>query len=72
MTKGTLVELSGRASVRSWLGSYGQAHAGLNFHTSEITVYGGGTKTQRAKATAPKQGKDSKTANGGEDDDLPF
>ncbi|ALR29285.1 single-stranded DNA-binding protein [Chryseobacterium sp. IHB B 17019] len=72
LTKGTLVELSGRASVRSWLGSDGQAHAGLNFHTSEITVYGGGTKTHGAKATASKEGKDSKTANGSEDDDLPF
>ncbi|WP_316795536.1 single-stranded DNA-binding protein [Pedobacter agri] len=70
LTKGTLVELTGRVSARAWQGSDGETHAGLNFHTSQIKLYGGGKKTGGDKpegkaenANAPKQG---------EDDDLPF
>ncbi|ANF50282.1 single-stranded DNA-binding protein [Chryseobacterium glaciei] len=70
LSKGTLVELSGRVSVRSWLGKDGEAHAGLNFHTSNIKFYGGGRDSKPADAS-PKA-KDSKATNKGEDDDLPF
>lgn len=41
LTKGSIVELSGRVSVRAWLDGDGQAKAGLNFHTSKITLHGG-------------------------------
>ncbi len=70
LTKGTLVGLSGRTYARSWMGSDGQAHAGLNFHTSEIKLYGGGQKSQSTVPTNKTQ--DNKPANNGEDDDLPF
>ena len=41
LTKGTVVELTGRVSARAWTGSDGQAHAGLNFNTSQIKLHGG-------------------------------
>lgn len=74
LTKGMVVELSGRVSARAWKDSDGEAKAGLNFHTSQIKLHGGGsqgetaqtrgkTKKNKAKATVPAQ----------EDhDDLPF
>lgn len=40
LTKGSIVELSGRVSVRAWIDGDGQAKAGLNFHTSKITLHG--------------------------------
>lgn len=79
LTKGKVVELAGRVSVRAWVDSEGNAKAGLNFHTSKITLHGGGLsatdskgKPQEAKAAAMEvtaevvQGKDE------EHDDLPF
>lgn len=41
LTKGTLVELIGRVSARAWTGTDGEAHAELNFHTSNIKLHGG-------------------------------
>jgi single-strand DNA-binding protein len=70
LTKGTLVELSGKVSARSWIGKDGQAHAGLNFHTSQITLHGGAKKSQTAEATKGNNAK--QTANAKGDDDLPF
>jgi single-strand DNA-binding protein len=35
LTKGTLVELTGRVSTRAWTGKDGEPKAGLNFHTSK-------------------------------------
>ena len=34
LTKGTLVELTGRISARAWVSMDGEPKAGLNFHTS--------------------------------------
>lgn len=34
LTKGTLVELNGRAYATAWIGKDGEPHAGMNFHTS--------------------------------------
>mgnify|MGYP001182007594 CR=1 FL=1 len=70
LTKGTLVELSGRASARAWIGKDGEPKAGLNYHTSQIKLHGGGRKAD------PKQAK-GKSENGklaGQEtqDDLPF
>ena len=65
LTKGTLVELSGRVSTRAWTGNDGEPRAGLNFHTSQIKLHGGGKKSETAQAT-------TSTNNNKAEDDLPF
>ena len=65
LTKGTLVELSGRVSTRAWTGNDGELRAGLNFHTSQIKLHGGGKKSETAQAT-------TSTNNNKAEDDLPF
>lgn len=76
LTKGTLVELTGRVSAGAWIGSDGEAHAALNFHTSGIKLHGGGRRAETAandktnnSATSSRSNSNSKTA---EKDDLPF
>ncbi|TKC05870.1 single-stranded DNA-binding protein [Pedobacter frigoris] len=61
LTKGKLVELTGRVRTRAWIGKDGEAHSGLNFHTSQIKLHGSGRKTETVQATAQ-----------GTTDDLPF
>lgn len=70
LTKGTLVELTGRVSARAWQGSDGQPHAGLNFHTSQIKLYGGGQKKGGEQPEA--KAENAKSQKQGDDDDLPF
>lgn len=70
LTKGTMVELSGRVSTRAWIGKDGEAHSGLNFHTSQIKLHGGSRRTETVKATVQAE-NNSFTAQG-ENDDLPF
>lgn len=70
LTKGTLVELSGRVSTRAWTGNDGEARAGLNFHTSQIKLHGGSEKIENVQATA--QAENSKGTVQGTADDLPF
>lgn len=70
LTKGTLVELSGRAYARAWQGSNGEPYAGLNFHTSQIKFYGGGKKSQSADTENGAQ--DNRGAKQEDNDDLPF
>lgn len=65
LTKGTVVELTGKVSARAWTGSDGQAHAGLNFNTSQIKLHGGGKKSETLQAPAGN-------SNHKEKDDLPF
>ena len=65
LTKGTLVELTGRVSTRAWVSKDGEARAGLNFHTSQIKLHGGGKKSETAQAT-------TSTNNNKAEDDLPF
>lgn len=65
LTKGSLVELTGRVSARAWTGSDGEAHAGLNFDTSQIKLHGGGKKSETVQA--PAGNKNNKTEEG-----LPF
>ncbi|MBJ2126310.1 single-stranded DNA-binding protein [Flavobacterium sp. IB48] len=65
LTKGTVVELTGKVSARAWTGSDGQAHAGLNFNTSQIKLHGGGKKSETVQA--PTVNNNDKTG-----DDLPF
>jgi len=54
LTKGTLVELSGRTSARAWIGKDGLAHAGLNFHISQIRFLARGGKAETAGASPVK------------------
>jgi single-strand DNA-binding protein len=65
LTKGTVVELTGRVSARAWRGSDGQPHTGLNFYTSQIKLHGGGKKSETVQASTG-------TNNSKEKDDLPF
>ena len=65
LTKGTVVELTGKVSARAWSGSDGQPHAGLNFNTSQIKLHGGGKKTEAEQASTGNNNDDTK-------DDLPF
>ena len=70
LTKGTLVELSGRVSTRAWVGNDGELRAGLNFHTSQIKLHGRSRKTETVQVTA--QTERNKTTEQGTEDDLPF
>lgn len=73
LTKGTLVELSGRAYTSAWLGKDGEPHAGLNFHTSQIKVHGGGKRTENNSTESNKTDKkEISKSNDSDDDDLPF
>jgi single-strand DNA-binding protein len=65
LTKGTVVELTGRVSARSWTGSDGEQHAGLNFNTAQIKLHGGGKKSETVQTT-------QKTDNPEVEQDLPF
>lgn len=71
LTKGTLVELSGRISSTAWIGKDGEIKSGLNFHTSNIKLHGGGKKEYSDNKPTVKQ-QDSKTFADDENDDLPF
>ncbi|MNR66552.1 hypothetical protein D3C85_1900990 [compost metagenome] len=59
------MELTGRVSARAWTGNDGEAHAGLNFHTSNIKLHGGGKKSETAQTTTG-------TSNNKSEDDLPL
>ena len=69
LTKGTLVQISGRISAQAWQGSDGEPKASLQFHTSNIKILGGGKRglaeeaTQDSNGAVPTQDKN---------DDLPF
>jgi single-strand DNA-binding protein len=69
LTKGSLVELTGRVSVRAWTDMDGKAHAGLNFHTSQIKLHGGSRKAETVQATAQSESNNTKQET---EDDLPF
>lgn len=70
LTTGTLVELSGRISSNAWIGKDGEIKSGLNFHTSNIKLHGGGKRVEIEKLSTEKP----KTNVFAEDtdDDLPF
>ncbi|MBO6186726.1 MAG: single-stranded DNA-binding protein [Chryseobacterium sp.] len=71
LTKGTLVELTGRASSNAWIGKDGEIKSGLNFHTSNIKLYGGGEKSKTERRPTAKPQK-NEVANEDNEDDLPF
>ncbi len=70
LTKGTLVELTGRVSTRAWTGKDGEPKAGLNFHTSNIKLHGSSRRAETAQAT--EQSEHSSIAEQVTEDDLPF
>ena len=70
LTKGTLVELTGRVSTRAWTGKDGEPKAGLNFHTSNIKLHGGRRRAETAQAT--EQSGQGSIAEQVTEDDLPF
>ncbi|MEL1240405.1 single-stranded DNA-binding protein [Flavobacterium flavipallidum] len=70
LTKGTLVELTGRVSTRPWTANDGELRASLNFHTSAIKLHGGSKKTENAQTS--NNAKKSNTKNQETGDDLPF
>jgi len=79
LTKGSIVELSGRVSARAWVDSEGQAKAGLNFHTSKITLHGGGATADKPQEKQPEKAAPTaievtgtKVSPDGQHDDLPF
>ena len=71
LTKGTLVELSGRVSSNAWIGKDGEIKSGLNFHTSNIKLHGGGKKSNTDEQPTSQPQKSNVFA-GDTDDDLPF
>lgn len=71
LTKGVLVELSGRASSSAWIGKDGEIRSGLNFHTSNIKLHGGGTKSMTEDKPTSKPQKIAVSLEE-TDDDLPF
>ena len=73
LTKGTLVELSGRTSNSAWIGKDGEIKSGLNFRTSNIKLHGGKQKSEFNKEPiANPQNNNSNPFSDETDDDLPF
>ena len=79
LTKGSIVELSGRVRARAWVDGEGQAKAGLNFHTSKITLHGGGAAADKAQEAKPAKAQPeaievsgAQVSPDGQHDDLPF
>ena len=73
LTKGTLVELSGRTSSSEWIGKDGEIKSGLNFRTSNIKLHGGKQKSEFNNAsTVNPQNNNSNPFADETDDDLPF
>lgn len=70
LTKGTLVEVTGRVSTRAWLGRDGEPHASLNFHTSNIKFLDSPKKAERPEIDLTAKGKGK--AKTDEKEDLPF
>ena len=69
LTKGTLVQISGRISAQAWQGSDGEPKASLQFHTSTIKILGGG---KRGVAEQTPQDTNGAAPTQDENDDLPF
>jgi single-strand DNA-binding protein len=76
LTKGTVVELTGRVSARAWTGNDGEPRAGLNFNTSNIKLHGGGQKLNGEQALktgqTAEQGENKKATLKEPEDDIPF
>jgi len=73
LTKGSLVELTGRVSARAWVDRNEDVHAGLNFHTSHIRLLAKSSQTDTAQAEKRTAKKTKvETTELVEEDALPF
>ena len=73
LTKGTLVELSGRISSSAWIGKNGEIKSGLNFHILNIKLHGGRQKSElNNEPIVSPQNDNSNPFSDETDDDLPF
>jgi single-strand DNA-binding protein len=73
LTKGAVVELTGRANARAWKDSNGEPRAGLNFNASQIKLHGGAKKAQAAPSeTTVENIEVTSYENVSPNDDLPF
>ncbi|MBP4142088.1 single-stranded DNA-binding protein [Flavobacterium sp. P4023] len=70
LTKGALVELTGRVSTRAWTAKHGELRASLNFHTATIKLHGGGKKTDNLLDISDQEKR--KVTEHETVDDLPF
>lgn len=73
LTKGTIVELSGRVSASAWVDKEGNLKAGLNFHVSEIIFHGeNGKRSGSTMSEETVKIASNVTAIVADNDDLPF
>lgn len=76
LTKGSLVELTGRVSARAWTGKDGKPRSGLNFHTAQIKLHSISRKHEPDTIAQPIQTNTNKQPDGfvpqKAEDDLPF
>lgn len=72
LTKGALVELTGRVSSSAWIGKDGEIMSSLNFHTSNIILHGGGKKNDNIIQSSSDNSASNSVFDDAEDDDLPF
>ena len=70
LTKGALVELTGRVSTRAWTANDGELRASLNFHTATIKLHGGGKKADNILDISNQEKR--KVTEHETVDDLPF
>src|SRR5215813_3553844 len=55
LTKGSLVELSGRIGVNAWTNAGGEAKASLIFHVNNIKLHGKGNATAKQNVSAANE-----------------
>jgi single-strand DNA-binding protein len=72
LTKGSLVELSGRVSSNAWIGKDGEIKSGLNFHTSNIKRHSSGKDSVETVSEKPSEEHKGNPFAEDENDDLPF
>jgi single-strand DNA-binding protein len=70
LTKGTLVELTGRVSTRAWTANNGELRASLNFQTAIIKLHGGSKRIDNLLNITHQE--KSKVTEQETVDDLPF
>lgn len=67
LTKGKLVELTGRISANAYTNAKGEVKASLNFHVHDIKMHGGSSQP-----TETIEQRTTTTSAVAKDDDLPF
>jgi len=76
LTKGSLVELSGRIGVNAYKDMQDEAKASLTFHVNSIKMHGKPKTANDETAISVKNSKSNQPLNAGEgtepSDDLPF